>query len=147
MPRRASKLNAELIAAYQREWESDKNPLAVWRALVEALASDAPLPSFVLDYLSDVGWDLLEMAARTRTDKSAMTDAKIVSALGLKRSGRGSLAAREHNRVRNRWIAMEVKRHLNDKHKLDHTYDHVAKLCRVKRKTVRDAWAEYGGTL
>jgi hypothetical protein len=76
-----------------------------------------------------------------------MTDATIVAALGLKRSGRDSLAAREHTRVRNRWIAVRVRRQLNDGHQLDHAYDAVATVCRVKRKTVRDAWAKYGSTL
>jgi hypothetical protein len=131
---------ADHLARYQRAYERDNNPLMAWRALVEALASDVSLPPFVLDYLDGVGWDLLEMAARARTDKSAMTDAKITAALGLKRRGRGIIAAREHIASRNRLIAQFVEHQLAEAHQLDHTYDHVARLFNVGRKTVRDAW-------
>jgi hypothetical protein len=148
MPRKAKPATtADHLARYQRAYERDSNPLTAWRALVEALASDVPLPPFVLNYLDGVAWDLLEMAARTRTDKSAMTDAKIAAALGLKRRGRGTIAAREHTAVRNRRIAEFVKRQLAAGHQLDHTYDHVADLFNAKRKTVRDAWEAYKHTL
>jgi hypothetical protein len=68
---RQGSVNSELIVGYQREWETERNPLAVWRALNETLASEAPLPDFVLDYLDGVGWAILErwLLARVRTER------------------------------------------------------------------------------
>ena len=126
----------DLLPRYRCAFKAG-NTLMAWRALREVGAAGVQVPAWVRDYLDATAWDLLRL--------NDPNDSQIVAALGLKRTGRGTVFTRERKLMRDHFLAADVARRLGQYNvdgarKAYRAIADVAADWRVKPTVVREAW-------
>lgn len=128
----------------EKEFKRTDNPVLVWIAIRSRNWNDTPLPSWIDDYLQDVGTKIVSSIYDISDDREAEVVGKALGFGGTKKGGNGKLTA-AYKLERDRALYNEVLSALNEGGgtNLTSACHYVAAITGQSSSTVRRAYLDF----